>query len=59
MNILNTIIEIITCPFSFLMRANITNPNSTKWGKPLIILAMALVVVILLILFFYRNYIFK
>lgn len=59
MRIVNLIVEILTSPFSFIMKANMSPSASNKWGKPLIILFIALCIVVILILYFYRDYIFK
>ncbi len=59
MRILNFIIELLTCPFTFFMRTNVTSINLSKWTKPLIVLFISLGVIVILVLFFYRTYIFK
>ncbi len=59
MKILNFIVELITSPFTLLIRSNVSNSSSVKWCKPLIIVLIATAIVALLILFFYRSYIFK
>lgn len=58
MKILNFIIELITSPFTLLIRSNVSN-SSSKWCKPLIIVFISAAIVVLLILFFYRSFIFK
>ncbi len=59
MHFLNVLIEILTSPFSFLMRANVSPVNANKWCKPLIILFVSVVIVAILVLYIYRDYIFK
>lgn len=58
MHILNLIIEILTSPFSFILKANMSSPTTNKWGKPLIIFFIAACIVVILILYFYKYYIF-
>lgn len=58
MKILNTIIEIITSPFTILLRAN-AMPDPNKKVKPLLVLFISLIIVAVLILLIYREVIFQ
>ena len=59
MNIINIIIELITCPFSILFRTNISGSNFYKFAKPIIIFLLSLVIVVVLLLLVYREQIFS
>lgn len=59
MNIFNKIIEILTSPFSFLLKSSLGNTNNSKLCKAGIILLIALAVLAVLILCVYRKELFK
>ena len=60
MKILNLIVEILTSPFSFLVRTTHSGRNSfSNYTKPLIILGISAVIVVLFVLYFYSEYIFN
>lgn len=59
MRIFSMIIEIITSPFTFLLRNNFNSMNTNKKINPIFIFLMALIIVCVLVLVFYRSYIFK
>lgn len=59
MNVFNKIIEIITSPFSFLLRANLGTTNNSKFCRAFIIFLISLAVLAALILFVYRKELFK
>lgn len=59
MNIFNKIVEIITSPFSFLLKANLGTTNNSRLCKAGIILLISLAVLALLILSIYRKELFK
>lgn len=59
MRFLNLIIEIITAPFTLLLKSNGISVNTNRWCKPLIILFIALLILAVLILYFYRGYLFN
>lgn len=60
MKILNSIIEILTSPFSILLRNS--NGSSRRFNfikNPICIFLISALIVFCLILFFYRDYIFR
>jgi hypothetical protein len=59
LKIINTIIEIITAPFTMLVKSNGISVDTNKLIKPIIILLISIVIVGLLVLFFYWNNFFK
>ena len=59
LKIINTIIEIITAPFTMLVKSNGISVDTNKLIKPIIILVISLVIVGLLVLFFYWNNFFQ
>lgn len=60
MKLLNSILEILTSPFSILLRNAGNGKNYfALWAKVGIIFLISLLIVILLILYFYRDIIFK
>lgn len=59
MKIFNLILEIITSPFSFLLKLSGSGKNYlSTFAKPLIIFFVSVLIVIVLILFLYRVEIF-
>ena len=60
MKVLNLIIEIITAPFSFILRTSESRKFSlSSIAKPLVILLVSLLIVSLFVLFFYSDVIFS
>ena len=59
LKIINTIIEIITAPFTMLVKSNGISVDTNKLIKPIIILLISIVIVGLLVLFFYWNNFFQ
>lgn len=59
MNIFNKIIEIITSPFSFLIKSNLGTTNNSKICRAMFIFLIALAVLAILILSVYRKELFK
>ena len=58
MKILNFIVEILTSPFTILLRSN-AKPGTNKAVKPLIVLGISLAILVVLILIVYYEVIFK
>lgn len=59
MNIFNKILEIITSPFSFLLKSNLGTMNNSKFCRVLIIFLISIILVVIMILAVYRNELFK
>lgn len=59
MRILNSIIEIITAPFNFLLRTKNNNNAPSRLAKPLFVFFISLLIVALLIIHAYYNVLFK
>ncbi len=60
MKILNLIIEILTSPFSILLKLSGSGKNYfSSFAKPLIIFLISILIVIALVLFFYRMELFQ
>lgn len=59
MNIFNKIIEILTSPFSFLLKSSLGTTNNSKLCKAGIILLISIAVLAILILCVYRKELFK
>lgn len=59
MKILNFITEIITSPFSILLRGCNGKNHLQNFAKVSWILFISLIIVVGLVLYFYRNFIFK
>lgn len=59
MKILETIIEIILSPFSFLIKLSESKSLLNNYSKTLVILITSIIITALLILYFYRNIIFS
>ena len=59
MNIINIIIELITCPFSILFRSNFSGSNFCRFAGRIIVFLLSLVIVVVLLLLAYREQIFS
>lgn len=60
MKILNSILEILTSPFSILLRNSGNGKNYlASWAKVGIVFLISLIIVVLLVLYFYRDIIFQ
>ncbi|MDE5565557.1 MAG: hypothetical protein K2H02_01445 [Anaeroplasmataceae bacterium] len=60
MKILNSILEILTSPFSIILRNSGNGKNYfASWAKVLIIFCVSAIIVVALILYFYRDIIFQ
>lgn len=60
MKILNLILEIITSPFSIILRNSGNGKNYfASWSKVIVIFCVSAIIVTGLILYFYRDVIFR
>lgn len=59
MKILETIIEIILSPFSFLIKLSESKSFLNNYSKTFVILIISIITTVLLILYFYRDIIFR
>ncbi len=59
MKLLETIIEIILSPFSFLIKLSESKFFLNNYSKTFVILIISIITTMLLILYFYRDIIFS
>lgn len=60
MKIFNTILEILTSPFSFLLKISGTGRNFlSSLAKAFFIFIIALLITLVLVLYYYRDFIFN
>lgn len=58
MKVLNIIIEIITSPFTILLRTKVQR-NTSKFVKPIVVLAIALLITCAMLFLFYYKELFR
>lgn len=60
LKILNSILEVITSPFSILLRNSGNGKNYlAAYAKVWIIFIVSAIIIVLLVLYFYRDFIFR